>query len=96
MTYSLRRTRDGAGDSGNMSVAYHDPDGESEPVVEHDARPRVGVVMRVGSYTARSFDPQDWWQTTPVTEIVEDYVDDEGDQWVRFKTKNSEYIWKEF
>lgn len=95
MTYSLTRTSDGAGDSGNMSTAYYIPEGESEPVVEQNAKPRVGVVMRVGSHTSRTFG-SDWWQTTPVTEILEEHTDDEGDQWVRFRTQNSEYVWKEF
>jgi hypothetical protein len=68
---------------------------ENELIVEQNAKPRVGVVMRVGSITPRTFSA-DWWQTTPVTEILEEHTDDEGNQWVRFKTQNSEYVWKEF
>lgn len=57
---------------------------------EHNARPRVGVAMRVGSIVGRTFGHQDWWQTTYITEIIED----DGDT-VRFRTGNSEYVWKE-
>lgn len=94
MTYSLRRISDGEGDSGNMSCAYSVSGGEL--ITEHEAKPRVGVVMLVGSYSARTFDAQDWWQTKRVTEILEEHVDDEGDQWVRFRTQNSEYVWRYF
>lgn len=93
VTYSLTRTGDGAGDSGNMSMAYSYS--ENELIVEQNAKPRVGAVIRVGSLASRSFSA-DWWQTTPVTEILEEHTDDEGNQVVRFKTQNSEYVWKEF
>lgn len=85
---SLSRTRDGAGDSGSMSEARWVEDGELK--VDHFARPRVGVWMRVGSLYARTYAAQDWWQTTTITEILEDTGDT-----VRFKTGNSEYIWRE-
>jgi hypothetical protein len=92
MTYSLYRTRDGAGDSGQMSMALvPDQAGKRIVAMEQAARPRVGVAMRVGSIYARSMQRQDWWQTTVITEIIED----KGDE-VRFKTGNSEYVWKEF
>jgi hypothetical protein len=55
---------------------------------EHNARPRVGVAMRVGSHYARTYDAQDWWQTTLITEILE-----ESDEVVRFRTGNSVYEW---
>ena len=44
--------------------------------------------MLVGSATARTYSDQDYWLTTPVTEILED----EGDR-VLFKTGNSTYEW---
>lgn len=94
MTYSLRRINDGEGDSGNMSCAYSVSG--SELITEHDVKPRVGVVMRVGTYSARAFDAQDWWQTTPITEILDDYIDEDGDPCVTFKTQNNEYVWREF
>jgi len=51
-------------------------------------RPKIGCSVRVGSLTARSYCAQDWWMTTEVTEILEDTEDK-----VKFKTKNSTYIW---
>ncbi len=85
----LYRTTDGAGDTGQMSIALWEEDGKTK--IEHNARPRVGVQMKVGSLTTRSYDAQDWWQTTTITEIIE-----ESDNSIRFKTKNSEYVWTLF
>ena len=98
MTYSLRRTRDDAGDSGNMSLAIHPNAGPGdEHVYEHGARPKVGVVMRVGSLAGRTFGHQDYWQTTVITEITDEWVDTEKNaNCIRFKTGNSVYIWKHF
>ena len=96
MTYSLRRIRDGAGDSGTMSLAlWLDRDNENAPAHEDNAEPRVGVAMRVGSSYGRSFSQQDWWQTTWITEILETRESSEG-KYVRFKTGNSEYEWRDF
>ena len=87
--YSLVRERDGAGDSGNMSLALW-LDDENLMQYEHNARPRIGVAMRVGSMYARTMSAQDWWQTTPVKEILE-----ETESTVKFKTVNgSTYIWE--
>ena len=92
MSYSLRRTRDGAGDSGLMSDAlvpvYDDHNNIVDVTVEHNARPRVGVAMKVGSHYARTYSRQDYWRTTIITDILEDT----GDV-VNFKTGNSEYVW---
>jgi hypothetical protein len=101
MPFSLRRQRDGAGDSGNMSLAIHLNAGPgNEHIYEHGARPQVGAVMRVGSALARSYDAYDWWQTTPITEITDEWTEDGGDgsiiECVRFKTGNSTYVWKHF
>lgn len=94
MSYSLRRIRDGAGDSGNMSMAlWPDAEGENGISYEDNAYPRVGVAMRVGSSYARSYSRQDWWQTTLITEIIEERTEDDGSKYVRFKTGNSEYEW---
>ena len=96
MTYSLRRIRDGAGDSGTMSLAlWLDRDNENAPAHEDNAEPRVGVAMRVGSSYGRSFSQQDWWQTTMITEILETQETPDG-KYVRFKTGNSEYEWRDF
>jgi len=104
MTYSMYRTKDGMGDAGPMSMAFipiRDEKGELVKIEEeHNARPRVGVAMRVGSMMARSFHHQDWWQTTPITEITDEWEDTdefgEVTKCVRFKTGNSTYVWKEF
>jgi hypothetical protein len=101
MTYSLRRTRDGAGDSGGMSLATIPTfDQDTGKIVDieyiHEARPQIGASMRVGSLSARSYAPQDWWETTLVTEILEERTEEDGVEYVRFKTGNSEYEWRAF
>jgi hypothetical protein len=100
MTYSLRRTRDGAGDSGPMSDAVTpiwDDNGKLvDKIVEQNARPKVGAAMVVGSAYARTYSGQDWWQTTLITEILEERTEEDGTEYVRFKTGNSEYEWKVF
>lgn len=93
MSYSLYRTRDGAGDTGLMSdlctpTFDMDTGKVSSWETKHNARPAVGGLMRVGSHYARSYSAQDYWQTTLITEILE-----ERDDYVRFKTGNSEYEW---
>lgn len=97
MHYSLYRTRDNAGDSGNMSMLLRRNSETNDLEEKHNARPEVGWVVRVGSVYARSFAPQDWWQTTYVTEILEhDCFTENGHEveMIRFKTGNSEYVWK--
>jgi hypothetical protein len=88
MGYSLKRLSDGAGDIGGMSEArWIDETGTMR--VEPDARPRVGVCMRVGSLHARTYSGQDWWMTTPITQIVEEAPDR-----VVFETRSgSTYEW---
>lgn len=85
--YSLRRESDGVGDSGGLSLALWLSDSGVEH--EHDARPRVGVAMRVGTIGTRSYSAQDWWQTGMITEILE-----ESETLVKFKTGNSVYVWE--
>jgi len=85
--YSLRRERDGAGDSGLVSDALWLKDDKLQK--EHNARPRVGVAIQVGSPFARTMQWQDWWQTSLCTEIL---IDEEN--YVKFKTGNSIYEWK--
>lgn len=85
--YSLRRESDGAGDSGGMSLAlWIGEDGQVQE--QYNARPKVGVCMRVGSMFARSNQAQDWWQTSTITEILE-----EKENYVKFRTGNSIYEW---
>jgi hypothetical protein len=100
MPYSLRRTRDGAGDSGPMSDAVTpiwDDNGKLvDNIIEHRARPKVGAAMVVGSPYGRTFSVQDWWQTTLITEILEERTEEDGTEYVRFKTGNSEYEWTSF
>lgn len=100
MTYSLYRERDHMGDSGQMSMGLIPIRNESNDLVdvkyEHDCPPRVGIALRVGSMHARSYHAQDWWQTTLITEIVEETVDN-NEITVKFKTSsNSIYIWRKF
>lgn len=60
-----------------------------------DSKPVVGCSLLVGSVTARSYSAQDYWLTTVVTEILEEERDEKGYlKFVRFKTKNSEYLLK--
>jgi hypothetical protein len=82
------------GDSGTMSLALWPGPGDQVDH-EHDAYPRVGVAMRVGSLYSRSYSNQDWWQTTLITEILEERETENG-RYVRFKTGNSEYEWEKF
>lgn len=85
--YSLKRESDGAGDAGGMSMALW-LDEQDEVQYQHNARPKVGVAMRVGSVYARTYQAQDWWQTSTITEILED-----TETLVRFRTGNSVYEW---
>jgi hypothetical protein len=91
--YSLVREDGSAGDSGPMCQIL---DSESYQPIPGETYPRVGCGVRVGSYYARSYTMQDWWQTSPVTEILEEYTDKNGLRSMKFKTKNSVYFWEEF
>ena len=84
------------GDSGPMSIA-HQVDLENNKFtgfVKERAEPEVGCCMQVGSHYSRSYEAQDWWMTTPVTEIVSRDVEEDGTVTVVFKTKNSTYKWR--
>ena len=86
--YFLQKVDSYTGDSGNMSMfIYKDTDGAVK--YEHGAKPRIGGVIRVGSMFARSYSAQDWWQTSLITEILE-----ETENYVKFRTLNSVYEWK--
>jgi len=72
-------------------TAYLDERGDL--IVEHDAEPQIDKAIRVGSVYARTMESRDWWQTTPVQEILE-REEGEGTLRVRFRTRNSIYVWK--
>lgn len=55
--------------------------------------PTVGCSLLIGSITARSYSDNDYWLTTPITEILEEERDEDDDVIaIRFKTENSEYL----
>ena len=85
--YSLHREGDGAGDSGMMLEAIHRDPETQEIKIEKDVL-EIGKSCRVGTYFARSFQNQDWWMTTPISEFLEV---DEDQQKFKFKTGNSVY-----
>ena len=91
--YSLVREGDLRGDSGPMCEIL---DAESYQPIPGETYPKVGCGVRVGSYYARTYSMQDWWQTSPITEILEEGVDENGKRRMKFATKNSTYLWKEF
>lgn len=93
MRYFLIRESDGAGDSGPMCQIL---DSESYQPIPNEQYPKVGCGVRVGSFYGRTYSAQDWWQTSPITEILEETINDEGYWTVKFKTRNSVYVWKEF
>lgn len=87
----LRRVRDGAGDSGMCFESIEWNDDGTFKKIKSRKKPIVGCSVRVGSVTARSYSTQDYWLTTPVTEILEKKPK-EG--YYKFKTGNSEYeLW---
>ncbi len=91
MSFTLRRTKDGKGDSGVRSESikwtiegkFDKIDGEI---------PIIGNSMLVGSLSARSYSHQDYWLTTPIIEILEEIKNDDV-HYIRFLTENSEYEW---
>ena len=90
--YSMYDTH-GRGDSGEMSMALIPIEGRGFGEArdfEHDARPRIGVVMRVGAAHTTMFGADTWLQTSVITEILE-----ESYTKVVFKTKSgSVYTWE--
>ena len=88
MTYSLYRLSDNAGDSGQMCEIL---DSESWTPIPDEYRPKVGCGVRVGSHYARTNSLQDWWQCSPVLEILEEQED-----YIKFRTRSSVYEWRKF
>jgi len=93
MNYSLVRESDSAGDSGPMCQILDD---ESYQAIPNEVYPKIGCGVRVGSFYSRYYSGQDYWQTSPVLEILEEWLDEDGYNHVKFKTKNSIYVWREF
>ena len=95
--YSLYRESDGMGDSGLSWMIFDHEKTTAEQKyawVENSAGlVKVGFGIRVGSHYARTFNAQDWWQCSGVTEILE--VNEDKTE-VRFKTRNSVYVAKSF
>jgi hypothetical protein len=59
-------------------------------VVDH--KPVIGCSLLVGSVTARTYSDQDWWLTTPITEMIQEIYDTQGRPLkFKFKTNNSIY-----
>jgi hypothetical protein len=72
------------------AIAWND-DGTFKEVAGH--LPITGCSLLVGSISARSYSDQDYWLTSKVTEVLEEKKDDDGRfYYVRFRTKNSEYV----
>ena len=91
MSFHLRRTKDGSGDSGSRSESISwTSEGKFDKIDGYI--PKIGNSMLVGSITARSYSHQDYWLTTPVIEILEEIKNDNV-HYIRFSTENSEYEW---
>jgi len=90
--YSLVRERDGAGDSGPMLMPF---DWSKRAEVGKNGTIQIGLGVKCGSIYGRTFSNQDWWLTTPVTEIIEQGKDKDG-SWVKFRTGNSVYTVRGF
>lgn len=90
--YSLFREDGSAGDSGPMCEIL---DSESYRPIPGETYPRIGCGVRVGSHYARTYSAQDWWQTSPIVKILEEW-NTAGCRGMKFRTRNSIYIWKEF
>ena len=88
--YSLKRERDGRGDSGPMFRSIDPSTGKKKG---EEGEIHMGCAIQCGTFFARSYSAQDWWLTTPVTEILE--ISDDGNT-VKFKTGNSIYIARAF
>ena len=95
--FSLTRMKpdDGAGDAGSMCHKVRWDEVKQEGVELPCDYPEVGWCVKVGSPYARTMAGQDWWRTSPVTEILEETEDDESVR-VLFETGNSTYAWRKF
>jgi hypothetical protein len=89
--YSLKRASDGTGGTGELSVAvWLDETGVVR--CEHDARPRIGVLMCVGSVSV--LDSESFRVQTRRTSCVTNIVS-QGVARVVFETESgSRYVWQ--
>ena len=86
------------GDSGLMSEAFgYD---ENNNLHRAEDEPKVGYQIRVGSHYARTFEAQDWWQTSAVKNILFDEyesLENADCRTVIFETHSgSIYRWRHF
>lgn len=92
VSYSLRREKDDAGDFGDMCMSAYLENDSNKIIYSHDARPEVGATLRVGTMYTGTMKWENWWQTSIITEIIE-----ESENEVKFRTTSgSDYIWKRF
>lgn len=93
--FSLFRDRDGSGDSGQVLKSLDPQTGEQHGEIGEIV---VGCCLECGSAYARTYENQDFWLTTPVTEIMEvlPQKDESGREFtiVKVQTKNSAYTIK--
>ncbi|GJQ43977.1 MAG: hypothetical protein JETCAE03_34750 [Ignavibacteriaceae bacterium] len=103
----LRRVSDGAGDVGSsveiLRSVIDEETGKATLEIKMAKKPEIGWAIKVGSLSGRTYSDQDWWMTTPVTEILEEkeeirkrIKDSIIEYYCKFKTKNSIYeFWNE-
>ena len=87
----LKRIGDGKGQSGSIveSIAWKECGSFKEVT---GGTPTVGESIRVSTRTAGMFTDQDYWLTTPVTEVIKLERNEEGKlEYAMFKTENSVY-----
>lgn len=87
----LKRLSDGKGQSGSIveSIAWQE-DGSFKEI--SGSKPTVGESVRVSTRSAGMLTNQDYWLTTPVTEIIKEEKNEEGKlTYMMFKTENSVY-----
>ena len=93
--FSLYRETDKSGDSGMFWQCYDGKialeERKYEWIKDSSGLVKIGYGIRVGSHYARSFHGQDWWQCSPVTEILS--VSEDRKE-VKFRTRSSIYIAK--
>lgn len=97
--FSLRRENDGEGDSGPLLISYRLPKTKKEwrenSLIKQGKNGEIHLDCHIqcGSFYARTYNPQDYWMTTRVVEIL--FVNTKRTE-VKFKTQNSIYILKSF
>ena len=87
----LERLSDGKGQTGSIveSIAWNECGSFKEIT---GSIPKVGCSVRVSTVTAGMYTTQDYWLTTPVTEIVKEEKNEDGKlSYMMFKTENSVY-----